>query len=137
MTASEALQLAVIEALKANAELAALTGGEISQNAPDGFSVPYITLGPSSYTPESADDLEGQEETLQVDCWSKQGGSLAQVKRMVGLVSKALHGADLVIADPFAVSEVSVVLAQSFLNPDQETGRGVIQVTAYVEDHGL
>lgn len=136
MSASEALQLAVINALKGNAALSEITGGDISQNAPVGFSSPYVTLGPSSFTPESADDLEGQEETLQVDCWSKQGGSLAQTKRMVGLITKALHGADLEIAEPFAVSEVNVVLAQSFLDRDQETGHGVIQVTAYVEDHG-
>jgi len=135
MSASEALQLAVINALKGNAALSEITGGDISQNAHGGFASPYVTLGPSSFAPESADDLEGQEETLQIDCWSKQGGSLAETKRMVGLVTKALHGADLEIAEPYAVSEVSVVLAQSFLDSDKKTGHGVIQVTAYVEDH--
>lgn len=135
MSASAALQLAVINTLKGNAALSEITGGEISQNAPGGFSPPYVTLGPSSFHSENADGLTAREETLQVDCWSQRGGSLAETKRMVDLAYGALHEADLDLAEPFAASGVQVVLARSFLDADQVTGHGVLQVAAFVEDH--
>jgi hypothetical protein len=136
MSASEALQLAVINVLKGNAALSEITGGEISQNAPDSFSKPYVTLGPSSFQSENADGLTAREETLQVDCWSEQGGNLAETKRMVDLVYATLHEADLALAEPYAASGAQVVLARSFLDPNQVTGHGVLQVSVYLEDHG-
>lgn len=135
MSMSNAFQLAVISALQANPELNALTGGEISQNALLEYAYPYISLGPSSFIPDNSDCITGREETIQVDCWDEDGGSLARAKQMVDLAYATLHEADLTLADPYAASDVNVVLTRCFLGPDNTTARGILQVTAALEVH--
>ena len=134
MTPSVALQAAIISLLSSDPALSEITSGEISQNVPEGFKPPYISLGPSSFVPQSPDGLRIREETLQVDCWTDCGGNLSDVKMMADHVSRVLDGASLDLSDPFAASEVQVVLVRCFPGEGMRYEHGVIQVAATVED---
>ncbi len=136
MSLSTALQKAVIDALQAHSELAALTDGEISENAVSSFDYPYVTLGPSSFVPDDADCISGRIETVQVDCWSRIGGSLTEARKMLDMAYAALHEVTLVLPDPYAAVDGEAVLARAFSEPDRKTAHGVLQVSFSLEDQG-
>lgn len=136
MSLSAALQSAVIDALKAHAELSALTDGEISGNELASFKYPYVTLGPSSFLPDDADGISGRVETIQVDCWSRIGGSLTEARKMLDMAHSALHNVSLALPDPYAAVDGQTVLARAFRDPDGKTAHGLLQISYELEDQG-
>lgn len=135
MSASEEIQQLVESTLKDNAGVSAIVGGRIYDGAPPAKNRTYpdITFGPSDYTPDDADCIVGREETLQLDCWTRDHGRKAQCKRLVDAVKSALHEANLSLAVNALVS-IRVVLVRVMDDPDGLTAHGVVQVTALIEE---
>lgn len=67
MSAQAALRAALVKALRADADLAALTGGErVHDGAPRGGAHPFIELGPIVSRPLLASAEEGEEHEAEI-----------------------------------------------------------------------
>lgn len=133
MSASAALQIALIAALRADAGVLAHLGQRIWDNAPANAAFPYLTLGPSQEMDDSAECINGAECFQQIDIWTQEDGSQLSAKQICGLVRKALHGADLVLADPFALLLIEVESYRVVGDPDDKIAHGIVNVRALVE----
>lgn len=134
MSSDYALQVAVLAALSANTAVTDIVGDAIYDNVPSDADFPRITFGPSDLVPDDAECLEGEEVSLQVDCWSRDNGKLHPCRTLVGAVKKAIHEKPLTLPDPYALNEVRVTLARVFRDPDEITAHGVVTVTALIEE---
>lgn len=134
MSASAALQIAVIAALKADSAVAGYLGQRIYDNSPVAEVFPYVTLGPSQELDDSAECIDGSEVFQQIDIWTQEGGSQLTAKRICGAVRKALHGADLALAEPYALLLVEVESTSVVGDPDEKIAHGIVNVRALVEE---
>lgn len=64
----------------------------------DTSRLPYVTLGPQTYTIENIDCIDGGEIMLQVDVWSNAPGQ-TEVTELAGLVRNGLKGFMPVLTD--------------------------------------
>lgn len=144
MEPSVDLQRAALDALKAYTPLTTIVGQKIydrvpekkqgNQNVPDVTS-PYISFGPVTSIPDDADCIDGEEITFQLDAWSWGDGEAygsVEVRKIAGLIKKALHRADLTLSTNALVSirhEMTRILRES----DGVTNHAAIQFTATVE----
>lgn len=71
MSASSALQKAIIDAMRADATLSGMVGGRIYDIAPSGEAYPHVTLGASTFYAERRDCMVTRIETVQVDVWTR------------------------------------------------------------------
>ena len=134
MSASAALQIALIDALRANVGVTALLGQKIWDNAPRDAVEPYLTLGPSQELDDSAECLDGVECFQQIDIWTQEDGSQMSAKEICGAVRKALHGADLSLADPYGLVLIEVESSRVTGDPDEKIAHGIVTVRAMVEE---
>jgi hypothetical protein len=132
MSYSVALQDLIIETLKADADIAAIVGGRVYDQAPENATFPYITLGSTSAIPDDAECVPGVTETVQIDIWHRDQGRKWRCKETLNLVYAALHDADLEI-DSGALAILRVVLTRVENDPDKITAHGIVQVDAMVE----
>lgn len=133
MSASAALQVALIAALRGDPGVTAHLGQRIWDNAPVGAGFPYLTLGPSQELDDSAECIDGAECFQQIDIWTQEGGSQLSAKQICGAVKRALHGADLSLAEPFALSLIEVEDTRVVGDPDDKVAHGIVNVRALVE----
>lgn len=135
MNVSEELQRLLFTTLKADAGVAAITSRVYDHvpraNGQVTAEFPHISFGPQDATDAGGDCIDGQEITIQLDCWSRAVGSL-ECKNMVDAVRRALHERELELTDN-ALAEIRVFLTRVFRDPDGLTTHGVVQVTASVE----
>lgn len=134
MSASAALQSAIIAALKASGAVAAALGTRIYDNAPDKALYPHLTLGPSQELDDSAECIDGSECFQQIDIWTREGGSQLGAKEICGAVKKALHGADLALADPFTLVLIEVESFRVMGDPDEKIAHGIVNVRALIDE---
>lgn len=137
MSASAALQIAVIAALLANAGVTGYLGQRIWDNAPpemsDATPEPYLTLGPSQEIDDGADCIDGVECFQQIDIWTHADGAQLSAKMISGAVRKALHAADLVLSAPYSLVLIEVESTRVIADPNTKTAHGIIMVRALVE----
>lgn len=133
MSASAALQIALIAALRADAGVTGYLSQKIWDNAPAGSAFPYITLGPAQELDDSADCIDGVECYQQIDIWTQEDGSQLTAKQICGAVRKALHGADLALADPYGLLLIEVEGSRVMGDPDDKIAHGIVNVRALVE----
>lgn len=129
------LQKLIFDTLKADATLTALTDDvydAVPPEAWDGTINGYVSFGPTDVVIDDADCITGGQHTFQIDCWSRQVGSV-HCKRMVDAVYAALHEQPLTLADN-ALVEIYVALRQVMRDPDGLTTHGIIQVTALIDE---
>lgn len=138
------LVLAAINKLRADASVAALVGTKIYDRVPErqtanglvaDVSSPYVSMGPVTAVSDDADCIEALEITFQLDAWSWGDGDAygsVEVRKIAGLIKKALHRADLTLSTNALVSirhEMTRILRES----DGVTNHAAIQFTATVE----
>lgn len=118
-----AVQAALVDALKADAGVAALVGTRVYDRAPQGAAHPLITVRHVSTVPFDGVGLRGREALWSVDVWSREPGS-AETREILAAIHAALHWASLTL------SAGSVVFCREngmrdFRDPDGVTTRGV------------
>jgi hypothetical protein len=89
----------VYATMNAYAPLRALA--QVYDEVPQGLAesrLPYVSLGPSIYTIEQIDCIEGGEIMLQVDAWSNDPGQ-SQIAILAGLVRDSLKGFFPILTD--------------------------------------
>lgn len=135
MSASGELQDLIQSTLRADAGVSAIVGARVYDVAPaePSRTYPDITFGSSDLTPEDAECITGREETIQLDCWTRDHGRLKSCRALVDAVKAALHEADLSLSVN-ALVFIRVVLVRVMRDADGLTGHGVVQVTASVEE---
>lgn len=131
------LQTAIYQRLTADAGVQALVGTRIFDRRPDpspaSSDFPCITFGSGDYVPDDADCITARDETMQLDCWTRDGGRLRSVRALADAVKAALHGYEIELATN-ACLEMRVTMVRSLLDPDGLTGHGVVQVRCLVEE---
>lgn len=133
-TPSEDLQKAVLEALLADAEVAAVVGDRVRDGRPLAGDAAQITFGPSDYTPDDMDCIAARVETIQLDCWVRDSTKrLHPARALADKVKAALHGADLAL-DTHALANLRVVGVRAMMDPDGLTSHGIVTVEALVEE---
>jgi hypothetical protein len=133
MSVSVSFQDLVLARLKAAAAVTAIVDDRIVDGNDDGLAYPNITFGASDFTPDDADCIRGREETLQLDCWTREGGKKWPCRKLVDAVKDALHDADGVLTTG-ALVLMRVDLVRVFDDPDGITTHGVVQVTGIIEE---
>lgn len=137
MSVQAELRKLIRDTLLADASVTALVNG-VWDRAPDEaerFAAPklaYIRFGPSDGVDAGAECIDGEEITIQLDCWSRSVGAIG-CSRIVDAVRKALHDKDLQLSAN-ALVEMQVTLWRIMDDPDGLTTHGVVQVTALVEE---
>ena len=103
--------------------------GRVYDRAVETTPYPYITLGPSYWTADSAECIEGRIQTVQVDVWHNET-SKGVLEDIVDDVADALDGWADIVALTMAPLRLSLVRIT-----DDPAGviHGVVQVEALLE----
>ncbi len=101
--AAHELQVAIVSALKASADVVALVGNRIYDRVPttDGkitATFPYISFGSAQDLPEDADCIEASELIIQLDAWSRDPGFM-EGRKIAKAVKRALDEQSLPLVD--------------------------------------
>jgi len=133
VSVSAELQELVFGTLMSNGPVTAIVGKNVFDDVPTADPYPRITFGPSDSVSDDADCVDGEEITLQVDCWVRQSGKLHPCRQLVDAVKAALHEQNLALPDPYVLNTIRVQQTRVIRDPDGETAHGVVVVTALVE----
>lgn len=88
------LQRALVAALKADAAVAALTGGRVFDDVPTSAAFPYVSLGTMQEIEDEADCIEGSEIFVDLHVWSRPPGrenGSVEAKRIATAIRRALR----------------------------------------------
>ena len=128
MGISSDLQRMVVSRLKAAVPSVA---GRVYDGPSETAQMPFISIGPSYFTPDDAECIRGRSETLQVDIWGSSKPNRAAVKDAVDQVYDALHGFDDTAT--LTMSPLRVSLVRVMDDVQQGIIHGIVQVEAMVE----
>jgi hypothetical protein len=133
MSADRALQAAVIAALRADPGVSGLVGARVYDVPPPGAALPFVSMGPSSSTPERQDGFRARRVVIQVDAWTEARGQRAPLRALCDVVADALDRAELTLADPYALALLEVLQLQILDDPGGVLRHGVLQFEAVLE----
>jgi hypothetical protein len=132
-TPSQELQTALFLALGANADVSAIVADRIYDHRPDFDNFPCLTFGPTDTLFQDMDCIASRTETIQIDCWVREGGKLVGAKVLADTVRTALHLRELALTT-HALALLEIEGIRVFLDPDGKTAHGVVTLTALVEE---
>lgn len=130
---SSELQLAILTALNANAAVSEVVEGRIFDGRPSNAAFPNITFGPSDVLTDDMSGIVGHIETLQLDCWVRDGNRVRPAKELNSKVKRALHDKPLALGI-HALANLQVVSTRAFLDRDGLTGHGIVTIEATIEE---
>jgi hypothetical protein len=132
MTSALSLRAAIHGALKTDVPLAALLGGaKIYDEPPREAELPYVTLGEDIITDGSTSTEEGDEHTLTLHVWSRQGGH-REAHLIAGAVLEALSEVPLGL-DGHHLANLRFIAADVRRQADGRTYHGIIRLRALTE----
>ena len=105
--------------------------GRVYDGPSETAQMPYVSIGPSYFTPDDAECISGRSETLQIDVWGSSKPNRAAVNDAVDQVYAALHGWGDTAA--LTMSPLRVSLVRVMDDVQQDIIHGVVQVEAMVE----
>jgi hypothetical protein len=130
MSASLALQGAIVAALKADAAVAAIVAGRIFDIIPPGAQMPYISLGEDQVLPDGGDCFDAYDIRSAIHLWSRKVG-MPEVKRLAAAVDAAL-GDELAVPGHFII-ECGVTDTRFLRDPDGLTSHAVLSLQTLIE----
>ena len=107
--------------------------GRVYDGPSETAQMPYVSIGPSYFTPDNAECIPGRSETLQIDVWGASKPNRAVVKDTVDQVYDALHGWQDTAT--LTMSPLRVSLVRVMDDVQQGIIHGVVQVEVILE-HG-
>ncbi|ALK10123.1 DUF3168 domain-containing protein [Blastochloris viridis] len=132
MSAAVPLRAAIFAALSQDAALAAMLGGaKIYDEPPKALDYPFVTLGEAEMRDASTMTEPGEETTLTLNVYSRQGGH-REAHAMVGAVMEALVDAPLALAGHH-LANLRIATAEVRRDGDGRTYRGRIRIRAVTE----
>ena len=131
-SASVALRTAIVAALSADAPLTALLGGaKIYDQPPASAAFPYVTVGETRIADYSTGDGPGEEHTLTLHGWSRQGGH-KEAHAIAGALLQALDDAPLALAG-HALVNLRFAVADVRRESDGRTYHALVRFRAVTE----
>ncbi|MDO9610186.1 MAG: DUF3168 domain-containing protein [Brevundimonas sp.] len=128
-----ALQKAVLAALKGDAAVAALVGGRVFDQAPEGAEHPHLVIGRCDSRPVAADGC-GVEQRLTLTGVSRFAGS-EEAKAVAAAVRACLHETVLE-ADGVRTATLRAAAAEVVRAGDGRRTYAVVRLRAVTEDMG-
>ena len=128
MGISSDLQRVIVARLKSAVPA---VSGRVYDGPSETAQMPFISIGPSYFTPDDAECIRGRSETLQIDVWGSSKPNRAAVKDAVDQVYDALHGWEDTAA--LTMSPLRVSLVRVMDDAQQGIIHGVVQVEAMIE----
>ena len=128
MGISSGLQRLIVARLKSAVPA---VSGRVYDGPSETAQMPYVSIGPSYFTPDDAECIRGRSETLQIDVWGASKPNRAAVKDAVDQVYDALHGWQDTAALTMHPMRVSLVRVMD--DPQSGVVHGVVQVEAMIE----
>jgi hypothetical protein len=122
---SYALQVAIFDALKADATLAGFIGARVYDSVPEGAAFPYVTVGDGQVVGDDNECADGSEVFFQCHAWSRATG-YPEVKKIAAALRSALRSATLTLAG-FDVGLVEFTQTQFLKDPDGLTSHAVVE----------
>lgn len=130
--ATWALQRSVYQALAGSTDLTTLLGGaRIYDDAPQGATFPFVTLGQSVIRDWSTGTEDGAEHDLTLHVWSRSGGK-KQVHQIIEAIRTVLHDQPLTLADHHLVN-LRHELSEARFDPDGDNFHGIVRYRAVTE----
>ncbi|MGO1160544.1 DUF3168 domain-containing protein [Brucella sp. C7-11G] len=136
MNISEELQRFLYDQLRTVPEVVTLAEGRVYDRVPSTkgqvtAQFPYVSFGPVNVVDDSADCVDGETHTIQLDVWSRALGQV-ECKNIVDGIRKALNRSQPEFAENALVA-VNIPICQIVRDPDGLTTHGIIQVEIMVE----
>ncbi|NJL50938.1 MAG: DUF3168 domain-containing protein [Blastochloris sp.] len=132
MSAAIPLRAAIFAALANDAALAAMLGGaKVYDEPPKTLDFPFVTLGEAEMRDNSTMTEPGEETTLTLNVYSRQGGH-REAHAVVGAVMEALVDAELAVPGHH-LANLRVATADVRRDADGRTYRGRIRLSAVTE----
>ena len=128
MGVSSDLQKLIVARLKS---AVSAVDGRVYDGPSETAQMPYVSIGPSYFTPDDAECIRGRSETLQIDVWGSSKPNRAAVKDAVDQVYDALHGWGDTAA--LTMSPLRVSLVRVMDDVQQDIIHGVVQVEVSIE----
>lgn len=136
--ASHELQVAIVAALKADADVSALVSGRIydvvpAQAGSNTAQFPYVSFGGSQDFPEDADCIDISELTIRLDVWSREPG-FAEGRKIAKAVRRVLDQDALSLTDN-ALVYFTYLRRDDIRAPDGLTTQIALTFSAGIENH--
>ncbi len=131
MTGDAALMLhrAVLEALRADAELSVLLGGaRVYDRPPRRMLPPYVTIGEIATRDRNTFDARGERHALSLHAWSEHGGR-RQAYEILGRMDMLLDDAPLAL-DGHRLVELRTVFRSVVRMRDGRLFHGILRLQA-------
>ena len=128
MGVSSDLQKLIVARLKSAVPA---VSGRVYDGPSETAQMPFISIGPSYFTPDDAECIRARSETLQIDVWGASKPNRAAVKDAVDQVYDALHGWQDTAALTMHPLRVSLVRVMD--DPQAGIVHGVVQVEVSIE----
>jgi hypothetical protein len=126
------LRAAIHAALMNDAPLAALLGAaKIHDEPPRDAALPYVTLGDNVVADASTATEPGEEHTLTLHVWSRQGGH-REAHVIAGAVLEALIDTPLAL-DGHRLVNLRFIVADVRRESDGRTYHGIVRLRAVTE----
>ena len=125
------LQGAIVQRLKADAQVTALVNGRIYDQIPSGATFPYVSYGPGTFVRDDADCINGFQSFVQLDVWSRAVGNPEALK-IADAVERALHNVDLALPTN-ALVFFNHVQSDPARDPDGLTTHVIMRFEGFVE----
>lgn len=120
------LQKALFQRLSTDTALSARITG-VYDEVPEDATVPYVTLGEDTAIPWDTKDMDGQEVTTTLHCWSQYPGK-KEAKEILSLMVEALTQSPLQLESGFSMSFDRLESMQVISDPDGVTKHGVLRM---------
>lgn len=127
MGISSDLQRLIVARLKAAVPSVA---GRVFDGPPETAQMPFISIGPSYWTDDSAECIRSRTETVQIDVWASSRPDKRICKDAADEVAAVLDGWAI---DALAMHPLRVALVRVLDDPAPGVVHGIVQVEAMVE----
>lgn len=127
MGISSDLQRLIVARLK---DAVPSVAGRVYDNPAETATMPYVSIGPSYWSTDDAECIEGRSEVIQIDIWASNRPNKAAAKNATDEVAAALKGW---VSDALAMHPLRVVLVRVMDDPAPGVVHGIVQVEALIE----
>lgn len=121
MTSTEAVQRALVTAMRADATLVALVADRVFDDVPVSAVHPYISLGPEDWQVLDLDCANAEDGVVQIDIWSRAPGRV-ECRRITDRVAALFQNADLTLTAPWGIAVLRVLSKRVLVEDLQRHG---------------
>lgn len=130
-----AMQVALVTALKASAEVAALVGARIYDRVPTGATFPYVTVPDIQIVEDGAEGIVADELFLDLHVWDRDAAGVGtmRLKAIAGALRRTLDGATLALGQHHVLVDLAYQGQRDAGSDDPLTRHLVVSFRALTE----